>query len=167
MASKVIRLCTTFLGGGSVLLGVGFIHHRFKNSRKSNRSLFNNSLCEPQSNPNDINNNSSETSWKIHNAANVFNQNKSDNEIIIEKARSLIKRFKEEIGSPGLAISVSVNGKTVWSEGFGYSDVENDVECTPNTVMRIASISKPLTATAASMGLKNIIIIILSSETIR
>ena len=68
----------------------------------------------------------------------------------IEKARSLIKRFKEESGSPGLAITVSRNGKVVWSEGFGYSDVENDVPCTPNTVMRIASISKPLTATAAS-----------------
>ena len=36
------------------------------------------------------------------------------------------------------------------------------MECTPNTVMRIASISKPLTAAAASMGLKNIVIIILS-----
>ena len=72
---------------------------------------------------------------------------------MLEKARSLIKRFKEESGSPGLAISVSVNGETVWSEGFGYSDVENDVPCTPNTVMRIASISKPLTATAASKGL--------------
>lgn len=72
---------------------------------------------------------------------------------MIGKARSLIKRFREESGSPGLAISVSVNGKTVWSEGFGYSDIENDVPCTPSTVMRIASISKPLTAAAASKEL--------------
>ena len=64
--------------------------------------------------------------------------------------------MKEESGSPGLVISVSVDGKIVWNEGFGYADVENDVPCTPNTVMRIASISKPLTATATS---KNLIVI--------
>ncbi|CAB4008947.1 Hypothetical predicted protein, partial [Paramuricea clavata] len=90
--------------------------------------------------------------WKvdymIHNP-DVFNGSKSDNEVLIGKARSLIKRFREESGSPGLAISVSVDGRTVWSEGFGYSDIENDVPCTPSTVMRIASISKPLTAAAA------------------
>ena len=65
MASKMIRLWTTFLGGGSVLLGVGFIHYRVKNGSKSNRSLFNKSLCEPQSNPNDITDNFSETPWKV------------------------------------------------------------------------------------------------------
>ena len=68
----------------------------------------------------------------------------------------MIQQLKEESGSPGLAISVSVDGKTVWSEGFGYSDIENNVQCTPSTVMRIASISKPLTAVAASMGLLKI-----------
>lgn len=41
----------------------------------------------------------------------------------------------------------------MWSEGFGYSDVENDVKCKPTTVMRVASISKPLAATAASKDL--------------
>lgn len=35
-------------------------------------------------------------------------------------------------------------------EGFGYADLENRVPCTPETVMRIASISKPLTAAAAA-----------------
>lgn len=70
--------------------------------------------------------------------------------LLLNQARSLVKRVKEEKGCPGLAISVSLNGKTVWSEGFGYSDIENDVHCKPTTVMRIASISKPLTATAAS-----------------
>lgn len=30
--------------------------------------------------------------------------------------------------------------------GFGYADVENEVKCTPHTVMKIASISKPITS---------------------
>ena len=57
--------------------------------------------------------------------------------------------MKEESGCPGVCISVSVDGETVWSEGFGFADIENRVLCTTKTVMRIASISKPLTATAA------------------
>ena len=32
--------------------------------------------------------------------------------------------------------------------GFGYADVENQVGATPNTVMRIASISKSITMAA-------------------
>lgn len=33
---------------------------------------------------------------------------------------------------------------------MGYADLENRVPCCPDTVMRIASISKPLTAAAAA-----------------
>lgn len=33
---------------------------------------------------------------------------------------------------------------------MGYADLENRVPCSPDTVMRIASISKPLTAAAAA-----------------
>jgi serine beta-lactamase-like protein LACTB len=33
----------------------------------------------------------------------------------------------------------------VWKLGFGFSDIENRVMANPNTVMRIASISKSMT----------------------
>lgn len=68
----------------------------------------------------------------------------------IDESRSLVQRIKEEFGCPGVCVAVSVNGETVWSEGFGFADIENGVVCSPETVMRIASISKPLTATAAA-----------------
>ncbi|KAJ7387896.1 hypothetical protein OS493_001246 [Desmophyllum pertusum] len=58
--------------------------------------------------------------------------------------------MKEETGSPGVCVAVSIDGKPVWSEGFGFADIENRVLCSAKTVMRIASISKPLTATAAA-----------------
>ncbi|XP_063053760.1 serine beta-lactamase-like protein LACTB, mitochondrial isoform X2 [Engraulis encrasicolus] len=57
---------------------------------------------------------------------------------------------KDEVGAPGMVIGVSVDGTQVWSEGMGYADLENRVPCCPETVMRIASISKPLTAAAAA-----------------
>ena len=47
-------------------------------------------------------------------------------------------------------MAVSVDGKIIHQVGFGYSDVENQVLALPNTVMRIASISKPITMAAAA-----------------
>lgn len=49
---------------------------------------------------------------------------------------------------PGASICVSHRGRR-WSGGFGLADVENEVAVTPATVFRVASISKPITATAA------------------
>ncbi|XP_056307804.1 LOW QUALITY PROTEIN: serine beta-lactamase-like protein LACTB, mitochondrial [Danio aesculapii] len=68
----------------------------------------------------------------------------------IEKSRDLLQRIKDEVGAPGMVVGVSVDGKTVWCEGLGYADLENRVPCGPDTVMRIASISKPLTAAAVA-----------------
>ena len=62
MASRVSRLWTTFLGGGSVLLGVGLLHHGFKNS---DRRLLNNCLCESQNIQNDITCHFSEKQWEV------------------------------------------------------------------------------------------------------
>ncbi|XP_078388746.1 serine beta-lactamase-like protein LACTB, mitochondrial [Cetorhinus maximus] len=65
-----------------------------------------------------------------------------------QTGRDLLQRIKDEVGAPGIVVGVAVDGKEVWSEGLGYADVENRVLCNPDTVMRIASISKPLTMTA-------------------
>ncbi|XP_074533137.1 serine beta-lactamase-like protein LACTB, mitochondrial isoform X2 [Halichoeres trimaculatus] len=68
----------------------------------------------------------------------------------ITVSRDLLERIKAEVGAPGLVVGVSVNGTHVWCEGIGYADLENRVPCSPDTVMRIASISKPLTSAAAA-----------------
>ena len=39
--------------------------------------------------------------------------------------------------------------------GFGYSDIENRTPCTPETVMRIASISKPISMTVIAKLLED------------
>ncbi|XP_026167890.1 serine beta-lactamase-like protein LACTB, mitochondrial isoform X2 [Mastacembelus armatus] len=72
----------------------------------------------------------------------------------IKVSRDLVERIKvgteAEVGAPGLVVGVSVDGAQVWTEGIGYADLENRVPCGPETVMRIASISKPLTSAAAA-----------------
>ena len=47
---------------------------------------------------------------------------------------------------PGLSCAAFVGDRIVFARGFGRSDVENDVPATSETVYRLASISKPITA---------------------
>ncbi|GMT23678.1 hypothetical protein PFISCL1PPCAC_14975, partial [Pristionchus fissidentatus] len=68
-----------------------------------------------------------------------------------KKAREVINRCMAERGIPGLSVAVSVDGRVRYSEGFGFADIETGAPCTPSTVMRIASISKPITSTVAAI----------------
>jgi len=67
---------------------------------------------------------------------------------VVEEARTLVQRDLAEKNHPGIAIAVSIDGETVWSEGFGYADLEHRTPVWPSTRFRIGSISKPLTAAA-------------------
>src|SRR6059036_1750438 len=55
---------------------------------------------------------------------------------------------------PGLQVAVAVDGKLVWSEGFGYADLAGKVPVTAETQFRIGSVSKPLTAAAVALLLE-------------
>jgi len=66
----------------------------------------------------------------------------------ITKARDLCWCKMYEAGTPGMVVAIAVNGKMVWQHGFGYSDVENKLLAGTGCVMRIASISKPITMAA-------------------
>lgn len=52
---------------------------------------------------------------------------------------------------PGFALAVAVDGQVVWSEAFGYADLEAKRPATPATQFRIGSVSKPLTADAVAL----------------
>lgn len=52
---------------------------------------------------------------------------------------------------PGMAVAVVKNGKVVALRGYGYSDAENRVPVTPNTLFEIGSITKQFTATVMLM----------------
>jgi CubicO group peptidase (beta-lactamase class C family) len=48
----------------------------------------------------------------------------------------------------GLSAAVFQDNQIIWSNGYGYADLRTDRQATPETVYRIASISKMITATA-------------------
>ncbi|HWQ00084.1 MAG TPA: serine hydrolase domain-containing protein [Vicinamibacterales bacterium] len=60
----------------------------------------------------------------------------------------LAEEARRRAGAPGLSAAVVVEDRLVWSAGFGHADVEHQVPATSATVYRIASISKPIAATA-------------------
>ena len=60
-----------------------------------------------------------------------------------------VSTFMAATGTPGLSVAVVLNGHPTWSSGFGLADLENLVPATSVTLFRLASISKPITATAA------------------
>lgn len=66
----------------------------------------------------------------------------------IPRARQVLTDTMRALGAPGASITVMLDGRVIWSEGFGLADVEQQVAATPHTVFRIGSVSKPLTAAA-------------------
>lgn len=61
---------------------------------------------------------------------------------------SAVDRARDRTGAPGLSAAVVRDGRVVWAGASGLADLEQDVPARPETVYRIASISKPIAATA-------------------
>jgi CubicO group peptidase (beta-lactamase class C family) len=49
---------------------------------------------------------------------------------------------------PGAALAVGYKGRLVFARGYGYADLDQRMPVEPNSLFRIASISKPFTAVA-------------------
>jgi len=62
---------------------------------------------------------------------------------------ALVKSYVSEHHIPGLSIAVVQEGRVVLTEGYGLADIENNAQAGADTVYRIASLSKSITATAA------------------
>ena len=60
----------------------------------------------------------------------------------------LMRSFVKENEIPGAALAVAKDGRLVYARGFGYSNREKNEPIQPESLFRIASISKPLTAMA-------------------
>ena len=67
------------------------------------------------------------------------------------QATVLVNELMTESQAVGITVSVGVKGKIVWSQGFGYADLEQKVPVYPDrTRFRVGSVSKPMTALAVA-----------------
>lgn len=73
------------------------------------------------------------------------------------KADHILQQLVRKKKVPGIAITVTKNGKTEFSKGYGFADIETRTPIDPiKTIFRIGSVSKPIAATGlAKMAEKN------------
>jgi CubicO group peptidase (beta-lactamase class C family) len=64
------------------------------------------------------------------------------------KIRQHIRDARKERGIPSLALAVAKDGEILWEDGFGWSNRETRARSDAHTSYSLASISKPITATA-------------------
>jgi len=65
------------------------------------------------------------------------------------RAQAVLDKTVADTGLPALTAGIAKGGNIIWVGAAGFSDFENKVAATPDMVHRLASVSKPMTATAA------------------
>jgi N-acyl-D-amino-acid deacylase len=65
-----------------------------------------------------------------------------------DKVDSVLQEFIREHKLPGASLAITDSRRLVYARGFGYADVGQHKPVTPESLFRIASISKPITAVA-------------------
>jgi len=71
------------------------------------------------------------------------------NKTQIRAIDTLIRKAMADEHVPGGSFAIGMGNRIVWSQGFGFADVEEHVSATPETAYRSASIGKAMTAAAA------------------
>lgn len=63
------------------------------------------------------------------------------------EAAERLEAMRQSHGVPGVTAAVAIDGELVWTAGAGWADVDTETPATPETVFRIGSTSKAMTAT--------------------
>ena len=72
---------------------------------------------------------------------------------VLETADATIEKTLKDYNLPGLGVGIVYQGQLIYAKGAGQADVARNVPVTPDTVFRIASVSK----TFAAVGLMQLI----------
>jgi serine beta-lactamase-like protein LACTB len=68
---------------------------------------------------------------------------------VADAIRSMVSGEMTRLGIPGLSLALGGGGEIRLETAFGWACVENEVAASPDTVFRLASVSKPMTAVVA------------------
>lgn len=71
----------------------------------------------------------------------------------IKELPAYIEQVMEQTGVPGIAVAVVHEDQLLYAQGFGVRSTETGAPVTPDTVFQIASVSKPLGATAVAAAI--------------
>ena len=59
-----------------------------------------------------------------------------------------MQQFLHQYGIKGASVAIALNDRLIYAKGYGYADYDNDIPMEPFHILRIASVSKLLTASA-------------------
>ncbi len=65
------------------------------------------------------------------------------------RIEAAVSKFMASTHVPGVSVAVVENGEYEFGAGYGFADLENNVPASEQTLYRLGSISKPLTAVGA------------------
>ncbi len=68
---------------------------------------------------------------------------------------TLLQNFMSSRAIPGATLAITHNGSVVYERGFGYSDAARSIPMLETAQMRLASVSKPITASAVQQLAKD------------
>jgi CubicO group peptidase (beta-lactamase class C family) len=63
------------------------------------------------------------------------------------KFESVLENIRKELKIPGMSAGVVKDGELIWRKGFGYADLENKIQATPDTAYYLASLTKTFAST--------------------
>lgn len=66
---------------------------------------------------------------------------------VLARFEDQLEDLRQQLKIPAFSAAIVKDQKLVWAKGFGYADLENRVEATPDTPYRLASVTKPIAAT--------------------
>lgn len=66
----------------------------------------------------------------------------------LERLDTALASFRDRESVPGMAVGIVCGDRLLWTRGFGVLAVDDSAPVTPRTPFRIASLTKPFTATA-------------------
>jgi CubicO group peptidase (beta-lactamase class C family) len=81
-------------------------------------------------------------------AATAYSQTRLD-AASVSQINNKVSAFMTKTGTPGVSIAIVRDGELIWATGYGLADVENNVPATAETMYRLASVSKAVSATGA------------------
>jgi CubicO group peptidase (beta-lactamase class C family) len=66
----------------------------------------------------------------------------------LKKVDDLVKQYMDDNDVPGISIALAKDGKLMFAKTYGFANQETGERVAPRHLFRIASVSKPITATA-------------------
>ena len=64
-----------------------------------------------------------------------------------DRVLQVLAERQAKLNAPSLSAAVAIDGQLVWSGAVGWSDISGEMPATPDTIYRIGSTSKAITAT--------------------